>query len=156
MQLGMRPKTGAFYERSFHLFMVFTIYMEMAHPWKLSTLLAFLEYLAIKSLSAATLQNYVSVGNHYFKFYAWPTSSLTSRQLQLSIKSVKMTRIMNIKLKDVFRVNMLLELMQIVSQFDNGIVYQTLFTLAFFEFFRLSSLWVHMLIVLILQGFLRF
>ena len=47
---------------------------------------------------------------------------------------------MNIKLKGVFTISMLTELMQIVGQFDNGIVYQALFTLAFFGIFRLSSL----------------
>ena len=137
---GMRPKTRASYERSFHLFIAFTIYMKMSCPWKLHTLLAFFEYLASNTLSAATLQNYVSVLNHYFKLYGWSTVSLASRQVLLFIKSVKMNSKMQIKLKGIFTLAMLEELLHIASQCQNGIVFQALFSLAFFGFFRLASL----------------
>ena len=109
----------------------------MSCPWKLHTLLAFFEYLP---LSAATLQNYVSVLNHYFKLYRWPTVLLASRQVLLLIKSVKINSKMNIKLKGIFTIAMLEELLQIVSQCQDGIVFQALFSLAFFGFFRLASL----------------
>ena len=112
----------------------------MSCPWKLHTLLAFFEYLAFNALSAATLQNYVSVLNHYFKLYGWPTASLASRQVQLFIKSVRMNSKMNIKLKGIFTIAMLKELLNIVSQYEDGIVFQALFSLAFFGFFRLVSL----------------
>ena len=131
---GMRPKTRTSYERSFHLFIAFTIYMKMNCPWKFSTLLAFFEYLATKALSAATLQNYVSVLNHYFKLYTWPTASLASRQVLLLIKSVQINCKMDIKLKGVFTINMLAELLQVVGQCQDDVVYQALFALAFFGF----------------------
>ena len=102
--------------------MAFTIYMQMNCPWKLSTLLAFFEYLAINALLAATLQNYVSVLNHYFKLHTWPTASLASRHVLLLIKSVKMNSRMNIKLKGVFTINMLAELLQAVGQCQDGVV----------------------------------
>ena len=47
---------------------------------------------------------------------------------------------MNIKLKGIFTNAMLKELLNIVSQYEDGIVFQALFSLAFFGFFRLASL----------------
>ena len=68
---------------------------------------------------------------HYFSLYAWPFTALADRQLQLLIKSVKINKKMNVRLKGVFFIDMLSELMFMVGDIDNGLVYQALFAMAF-------------------------
>ena len=134
---GFLPRTASAYARAFNLFMAFTVYMEILIPWQEVAVVAFLEYLVRSSLSAASLQNYLSALHHHFELYNWGVAALQGRRTLLLVKSIKMHNPLNPKIKGILSIDMLKGLL---GTMPNAVVYQSTCLIAFFGFFRLASL----------------
>ena len=137
---GLCHRTSTVYASSFKLFVAFTVYMGILRPWTELAVITFLEFLAQNSLSAASLQNYVTVLGHYFSTYAWPKAALQARRTVLLIKSVKMNSVMKPKVKGVMSIQMLKILVEKLQVMPNYLTYKAIMLLGFFGFFRLASL----------------
>ena len=109
-------------------------------PWQEVAVVAFLEYLIRSSLSAASLQNYLSALHHYFELYNWSVATLQGRRTLLLVKSVKIHNPLRTKIKGVLSVDMLKGLMSVFATMPNAIVYHSICLIAFFGFFLLASL----------------
>ena len=138
--LGLLPRTASAYARAFNLFMAFTVYMEILILWQEVAVLAFLEYLTRSSLSAASLQNYLSALHHHFELYNWSVAALQGRRTLLLVKSVKMHNPLKPKIKGILSIDMLKGLMSVLGTMPSAVVYQSICLIAFFGFFRLASL----------------
>ena len=138
--LGLLPRTARAYASAFNLFMAFTVYMDLSVPWQEVAVVAFLEFLVRSSLSAASLQNYLSALRHYFEMYNWSVTALQARRTLLLVKSVKIHNPLKPKIKGILSVGMLKDLISMLGSMPNAVVYQSICLLAFFGFFRLASL----------------
>ena len=136
---GLCHRTSTVYTSSFKLFIAFTMYVGIQRPWTELAVITFLEFLGQNSLSAASLQNYVTVLGHYFSMYAWPKAALQARRTVLLIKSVKMNSVMKPKVKGVMSIQMLKLLVEKLQVIPNDLTYRAML-LGFFGFFRLASL----------------
>ena len=76
----------------------------------------------------------------FFAMFHWPVIPLTSRKIHLFVKSVQRNANMRVKIKGVFTIQMLKQLIQKTRTFQNGRIFAALFLSAFFGFFRLSTL----------------
>ena len=138
--LGLLPRTARAYASAFNLFMAFTVYMDITVPWQEVAVVAFLEFLVRSSLSAASLQNYLSALHHYFEMYNWSVTALQARRTLLLVKSVKIHNPLKPKIKGILSIDMLKGLISMLGSMPNAVVYQSVCLLAFFGFFRLASL----------------
>ena len=100
----------------------------------------YLEFLAQKDFRTCSLKSSISVLKHFFALFDWPVIALSSRKVQLLLKSVQMNAKMNVKVKGVITIEMLNKLVKIVHEYYNGVTYKALFLTAYFGFFRLASL----------------
>ena len=137
---GLRPRTLASYTATFKLFLAFVIYCGLPSPSHMDTIVLYLEYLAQNNLKACSLRNHIAVLKHFFALFDWPVQALTSRKVQLMVKSVQMNAQLQIKVKGVFTVKLLRKLIQQTDKYHNGCVFKALFLVAFYGFFRLASL----------------
>ena len=138
--LGLLPHTARAYASASNLFMAFTVYMDITVPWQEVAVVAFLEFLVRSSLSAASLQNYLSALHHYFEMYNWSVTALQARRTLLLAKSVKIHNLLKPKIKGILSIDMLNGLISVLGSMPNAVVYQSVCLLAFFGFFRLASL----------------
>ena len=90
---GLLIRTSSVNASSFRLFIAFMVYMGVNRPWTKVAVITFLEFLAQNLLSAASLQNYLTILGHYFVLFAWPKAALQARRTVLLIKSVKMNSV---------------------------------------------------------------
>ena len=137
---GLRPCTLASYTATFKLFLAFVIYCGLPSPSHMDTIVLYLEYLAQNNLKACSLRNHIAVLKHFFALFDWPVQALTSRKVQIMVKSVQMNAQLQIKVKGVFTVKLLRKLIQQTDKYHNGCVFKALFLVAFYGFFGLASL----------------
>ena len=95
----------------FKLFLAFVIYCELPSPSHMDTVVLYLEYLAQNNLKACSLCNHIAVLKHFFALFDWPVQVLSSRKVQLMIKSVQMNAQLQIKVKGVLLSNCLKNLL---------------------------------------------
>ena len=136
----MRPKTLASYETSFRLVLACCVSMNFQDLTCIETVIVYLEFLVVNGLSVAYLHNHLAILNHYFALYQWPAQALSSRAVTMFCRSVKINSKMNLKMKGIFTIPMLTQLIHYAMQEDNGPTYRAIFLFAFFTFTRLASL----------------
>ena len=137
---GIATTYLASYTATFKLFLAFVIYCGLPSPSHMDTIVLYLEYLAQNNLKACSLRNHIAVLKHFFALFDWPVQALSSRKVQLMVKSVQMNAQLQIKVKGVFTVKLLRKLIQQTDKYHNGCVFKALFLVAFYGFFRLASL----------------
>ena len=127
IEAGLRPRTSRAYTATFKLFLAFVVYMGLSPPYSMNSIVLYLEFLAQKNFKASSLRNSISVIKHFFALFDWPVIALSSRKVQLLLKSVQMNAKMNVKVKGVITIEMLKKLMKLVHKYYNGVTYKALF-----------------------------
>ena len=140
IQAALRPRTASAYSAGFRQFLAFTVKMCLDQPHEEAVLLLYLEYLAQQGLKSNSIRNQVSILKHYFALLKWPTQVFNSRNIQMLIKSVQRNSVIAVKLKGVIDLKMLKKLVRKTRTYTNGEIFAAVFTVAFFGFFRLSTL----------------
>ena len=120
--------------------MDFVVYMNLIEPFTEGVILSYREYLSQNGLRSCSLRNHLSILKHFFAMFNWPTVCLTTRKIPLFLKSVQVNASMRVKIKGVFTVKVLEQLIKKSRKFQNGQTFAALFFTAFFGFFRLSTL----------------
>ena len=100
----------------------------------------FVEFLARHELRAETLNNYMTVLKHFFLIYNLDSSVLENRRLKLAIRSVSHNAPLSFRIKGIFTVNKLRQLVMAIEGIPNESIYKAVMLLGFFGFYRLSSL----------------
>ena len=137
---ALRPRTSASYTMAFKQFLAFIVYMNLTKPFTEGVILSYLEYLSQNGLKNCSLRNHLSILKHFFAMFNWSTVPLTTRKIHLFLKSVQVNTSMKVKVKGVFTVKMLEQLVKKSRSFQNGQIFAAVFLTAFFGFFRLSTL----------------
>ena len=75
--------------------------MNILEPWTDHVILAYMELLAQNNLSSVTVKNHPSVLSHYFQIYNWPITGLQTRQVLMSVKSLKYNGLVKPKIKGI-------------------------------------------------------
>ena len=140
IKTGMRPNTLASYEASFRLFLACCVFMNFHDVTCIETVIVYLEFLVVNGLSAASVQNHLTVLHHYFTLYQRLVQALSARAVTMFCRSIKINSKMNLKMKGVFTIPMLTHLIHYAMQEKNGHTYRAIFLFAFFTFTRLASL----------------
>ena len=86
------------------------------------------------------LTSHVSVLRHYFKLYDLDCAPLNHRKIHLFIKSVSMNAPYSPRVKANFTIPLLFQLVKACDQIRFGILYKSIFLLAYFGFLRFSNL----------------
>ena len=120
--------------------MAFVVYMNLIQPFTEGVILSYLEYLSQNGLRSCSLRNHLSMLKHFFAMFNWHTVCLTTRKVHLFLKSVQVNASIKVRIKGVFTVKMLEQLIKKSRKFQNGQTFAALFLTAFFGFFRLSTL----------------
>ena len=63
------------------------------------------QFLAVNGYRACSLKNHVSILNHYFSLFNWPTRALHARQVILLVKYVQINVKLHVKVKDCLPLN---------------------------------------------------
>ena len=101
------------------------------------TVVVYLEFLVLNVLSVASMHNHLAVLQHYFALYDWPTQVLSSRTATIFYRSVKMKSKMFLKMKGIFTISMLQQLIHYAMQEENGPTNTAIFPFVCFTFTRL-------------------
>ena len=109
---ALRPRTSATYTMAFKQFMAFVVYMNLIQPFTEGVILSYLEYLSQNGLRSCSLRNHLSMLKHFFAMFNWPTVCLTTRKVHLFLNSVQVNASMRVRIKGVFTVKMLEQLIK--------------------------------------------
>ena len=138
--LGLLPRTCRSYDSIFRLFLALMIHFSVDSPWTEAAVLMYMEYLVSHGLAAVTLQNHIAVLSHYFAIFKWPLHVLPSTKVTLFVKLVKINMPKSVRVKGVFSVAMLRQLILVTEMFDDAVTFKALYLTAFSSFFRLATL----------------
>ena len=84
--------------------------MKLDYPKCENNILLYLKFLAQSKLRSTTIRNHLSALNYYFDLFKWPKNGLCSKKLL--IKSVKINAPLGHKVKGVFTLSMLKDLVR--------------------------------------------
>ena len=137
---AFRPRTLQAYTSKFRLYLAFVVSVNPGPADSFSEVSWFVEYLARHDLRAETLKNYMTVLKHFFLIYSLDSSVLENRMLKLAIRSVSHNAPLSFRIKGIFTVNKLRQLVTAMEGIPNESIYKAVMLLGFFGFYRLSSL----------------
>ena len=137
---ALRPRTLQAYTNKFRFYLAFVVKVNPGPVDSFPAISLFMEYLAQQGLRVETLTNYLTVLKHFFLVYQWDDSVLDNRLLKLAVRSVAHNAPLTFRVKGIFSVNQLRQLMRALSGIPNERVYKAVMLMGFFGFYRLSSL----------------
>ena len=100
----------------------------------------FVEYLHVQGLKYPTVLNYVSVLRHYFAYYSLPLQNINHKKVKMLLKAIAMNATYVPRFKCIITIPILKNIVSHCHHIKNGIVFQSIFLLAFFGYLRLASI----------------
>ena len=141
---GFRPSTLASYKRMFNTFLGFLVALDLSLSLISTThILAFMEYLTQNGMSPDHIVNHLTAIRSLCIIYNCDTTPFRDQRLHLFIKSLKINRQFQPRLKVFIDKNMLLKIVTVASQLQSPKVFQALYLLCYFSFLRLSNILPH-------------
>ena len=104
------------------------------------TVLAFIEFLQFNDLSPSNIQAHISSLRSQFKSLSISLLPLSHHMFTLALRSLALNVPTSRRVKGIFDIEVLQNLVVLCDRFPLGLVYKPVFLLAFFAFFRLSNL----------------
>ena len=136
-----RPKTIMSYNAHLVTFVQFCEYIgtqcDCVSP---QVLLAFIEFLVLNGLSHGSVLNYLSSLKQSFKMYNKNVIAFEHEWVRLALKNVARTVTTPMKVKGVFIIQQIKDIIDKCDSIPDGIVFRALFLTALFGFLRLSNL----------------
>ena len=138
---AFRPKTARTHSSHLTLLLQFLQFINtditaMSHL----TTLAFIEFLQFNCLSSSNIQAHISSLRSQFKSFGLSPLPLSHHLVTLALKSLAINVPATRRVKGIFDLEVLHNLVALCDGFPLGFVYKSVFLLAFFAFFRLSNL----------------
>ncbi len=141
MARAYRPGTCDNLTSMFNTFLAYIIFYDIdLSQLSVPHILGFIETLAISQISMATIKNYISALRATFHRYSIPTLVLHHRDIQLMLRSCSITIIGNPKVKHIFSLQILTQIILKCHTLDHPCLYRAIYLFAFFGFFRISNL----------------
>ena len=120
--------------------MALAIYLHIADVSHHSFLLIFVEFLHLNDVKIPTIRNYLSAVKHYFLLYSFLIDVFQNRRLQMLMCSVSINASYTPRLKWVFTIDILQNLIRLCDTFVQGSMYKVIFVAVFFGYLHLFSL----------------
>ena len=128
-----RDRTRVSYYAQFRLFVALAVYLSVGDFTSLSFILMFVEYLHVQGL------NYVSVLRHYLAYYSLPLANVNHKKVKMLLKAIAMNATYVPHFKGIITIPILKNIVSHCHHIKDGIVYQSIFLLAFFWVFETSK-----------------
>ena len=141
---GFRPAKVASYRRMFRLFMAFLVVLDLS-LYQISTMdiLAFMQYLSESGMSPDNIVNHLTAVRSLAIIYACDTVPFHDHRIPLFIKSLKINRTFQPKIKLLVDEDILLKIITVAQHLPNSQVFRALYLFCFFSFLRLSNILPH-------------
>ena len=140
VQTAFTDRTRMSYYAQFRLFIALSVYLSIADFTSLSFVLMFVEYLHVQGLKYPTVLNYVSVVRHYFAYYSLPLQNVNHKKVKMLLKSIAMNATYVPRFKGIVTIPILKDIVTYCNHIKHGVVYQSIFLLAFFGYLRLARI----------------
>ena len=138
--LAFKHKTRLSYSAHFRVYLGLAYYLDIQDITALEYVLIFIEYLSHSGLKYPTIQNYMSSIRFHFAYFSMPVHVLTHLKVKLLLKAIVNNSPYNPRIKGVSSIDMLHGLVKGCDTIKHGVVYKSLFLLAFFGFLRMANL----------------
>ena len=136
-----RPKTSSAHMSHLRLFIQFSQYTASPFPPESpSSILAFMEFLHLNSISPPSISAYIHSLRSKFKALGLPVSHLYHHSISLALRSFHLNVPHRQRTKGIFQISNIQAITACASTLSLGYIYTPLFLLAFFAFLRLSNL----------------
>ena len=116
------------------------MYLSVGDFTSLSFVLMFVEYSHVQGLKYPTVLNYVSVLRHYFAYYSLPLENINHKKVKMLLRAIAMNATYVPRFKGITTIPILKNIVTHCHHIKDGIVYQSIFLLAFFGYLRLASI----------------
>ena len=135
LSTAFRPKTQQYYNALFRTFVAFCICINVEVSCVSEVhLLAFLEYLVIKNVSANMLANYISANKAKFTILGLNYILWDHPNIKYLLRSVKINRPVKITKRHVMDLQQWQRLIECFDSISFGCVYKAVFLVAYFGF----------------------
>ena len=136
-----KPKTWDAYKAMFMTFMAFCDFTATSFMHNNGiTIIAFIELLCFNDLRFNSIQNYVSAIKSQMKWFKLPVYVFEHSKVKLMFKAVEHTNSKPPIFNGVFDLDSLVNIVLLCELLSFTTMFQALYLLAFFVFFRMSSL----------------
>ena len=137
---GFRPATLASYQHMFRLFMAFLVVLDLfMHQISTMDILAFMQYLSESGMSPDNIVNmHLTAVRSLAIIYACDTLPFRDHRIPIFIKSLKINRSFQPKIKLLVGEDLLLKIITVAQHLPNSQVFTALYLFCFFSFLRLS------------------
>ena len=141
---GFRPATLASYRRMFRLFLTFLVVLDLSlHQISTMDILAFMQYLHESGMSPDNIVNYLTAVRSLAIIYACDTLAFRDHRIPIFIKSLKINRTFQPKIKLLVDEDLLFRIVTVAQHLPNSQVFTPLYLFCFFSFLRLSNILPH-------------
>ena len=140
LHTAFRDRTRVSYNAQFRLFIALSVYLSIVDFTSLLFVLMFVEYLHVQGLKYPTVLNYVSALRHYFAYYSLPLQNVNHKKVKMLLKAIAMNATYVPCIKGIITIPILKNIVTYCNHIKHGIVFQSIFLLAFFGYFRLASI----------------
>ena len=141
IESAFRPKTILAHKTHFTTFLQFCeLISQQINDISPCTIIAFIEFLVKNDLKHTSICNYLSSLKTVFKMYQLPIHVLHHEWVHLTLRSIALNVPGPLKVKGLFSIDHIYQLISLCNQFSYGLVYKPLFLCAFFGFLGLSNI----------------
>ena len=143
---GFRPATLAPYRCIFRLLLAFLVVLDLSmHQISTMDILAFMQYLYESGMSPDNIVNHLTAVRSLSIIYACDTSAFRDHRIPIFIKSLKINRVFQPKIKLLVDEDLILRIVTVAHHLPNSQVFIPSFfhLFCFFSFIRLSNILPH-------------
>ena len=138
-----RPSTKSAHTTHLRTYLLFTIFMSLPHQPSVHSLLAFMEFLYVNSISHKVILNYVSSIKQAPRRFDWDLTPFSHRLIQSYLRSIAINPTSLPTPRGIFDLHTLASISWACTILDDPILFRAAFLLAFFAFLRMSNVAPH-------------
>ena len=128
----------------FRLFLAFLVVLDLSlHQINTMDILAFMQYLHESGMSLDNIVNHLTAVRSLMIIYACDTLAFRDHRIPIFIKSLKIIRTFQPKIKLLVDEDLLLRIVTVAQHLSNSQVFTPLYLFSFFSFLRLSNILPH-------------
>ena len=138
-----RPSTKSAHNTHLRTYLLFTIFMSLPHPPSVHTLLAFMEFLHVNSLSYKVILTYLSSIKQASRGFHWSLSPFSHHLVLSYLRSISINLQFAPTPRGIFDLSTMSAISQACNILDDPILFRAAFLTTFFAFFRMSNMARH-------------
>ena len=136
---AFRPSTDSAHRTHLKTYISFLIHLRLPMDFQLSSIIAFMKYLNINSISPQVIQTYISSLRTMAAFFGLP-HSLSHYSVQLMLRSLRINSTVAPRPKGIFSLQQLQQISRACEGLHDPVLFRAAFLVAYFGLFRLSNI----------------